>query len=271
MRTFIKICISIAALIIWYIGGLYFMQDMFIYYPTKYHVLPEEANVPAFEEKTIAAADGTELRIWFAKGYDVKPAILFFHGNAWQNSAFAEQLQPFIDDGYTVLMMEYRGFGDAEGKLSQQAMYSDVVTTFDWLKDQGYEKIIVSGYSLGCAAAISLANQRNVDGLMLTAPFASLYELVGEKPVPLAQWALKDHYPSDELIKTVKTPTLVVHGKKDRLIPYQHGQKIYDASGAEDKQLFLLDESSHHSIYYKQENVPYLQTWLDEHFGAAIE
>lgn len=271
MYTFLKICVSIVVLVTWYIGGLYFMQDMFIYYPTKYYVSPDEANVPAFEEKSIAAEDGTELRIWYAKGYNVKPAILFFHGNAWQNAAFAEQLMPLLDDGYTIAMMEYRGFGGTEGKLSQEAMYHDVVKAFDWLKEQGYDKIVVAGYSLGCAAAISLANQRNIDGLMLTSPFASLYELVGEKPVPFAQSVLKDHYPSDELITKVKAPTLVVHGKKDRLIPYRHGQKIYDVAGAEDKQLFLLDDSNHHSIYYKGENMPYLQTWLDTHFGSDLE
>ena len=271
MRTFIKICISIVVLVAWYIGGLYFMQDMFIYYPNKYHVSPEEADLLAFQETSIAAADKTELRLWYAKGYIDKPAILFFHGNAWQNSAFAEQLMPLVDDGYTVLMMEYRGFGGSEGKLSQETMYADVVTTFDWLKEQGYDKIVIYGYSLGCAAAVGLAHQRDVDGLMLTAPFASLYELVGQKPVPFAQSVLKDRYPSDELITTVKAPTLIVHGKKDRLIPYMHGQKIYDASGAEDKQLFLPDDSNHHSIYYKQENLPYIQTWLDEHFGQANE
>ena len=179
MRTFIKICISMAVLAAWYVCGLYFMQDMFIYYPNKYHVMPQDADVPAFQENTITAVDGTELRTWFAKGYNDKPAILFFHGNAWQNSAFAEQLMPLVDDGYTVLMMEYRGFGGTEGRLSQETMYADVVPTFDWLKEQGYDKIVIYGYSLGCAAAVSLASQRDVDGMILTAPVVSLYDLVG--------------------------------------------------------------------------------------------
>lgn len=271
MRILLKICTILVGLVCWYIGGLYFMQDMFIYYPTKYHVSPEEADLWAFEEKSITAADGTELRVWYAKGYNSQPAILFFHGNAWQNSAFAEQLMPLVDDGYTVLMMEYRGFGDSEGKLSQETMYSDVVTAFDWLKEQGAEKVVATGYSLGCAAAISLAHQRNVDGLILTAPFASLYKLVGEKPVPFAQLVLKDYYPSEELIKTTQMPTLVVHGKKDRLIPYRHGKIIYNASGTEDKSLVLLDEANHHSIYYRGENMPYLQAWLREHFPPVVE
>ena len=100
----------------------------------------------------------------------------------------------------------------------------------------------------------------------MTAPFSSLYRLVKEKPVPFAGWVLKDYYPSEEYLAAYRNPLLIVHGKKDRLIPYHHGVRLYEAAASEDKKLVLVDDASHQPIYFDKLNLPAIFEWLDEHY-----
>ena len=48
-------------------------------------------------------------------------------------------------------------------KINQDKMFSDGAEIYDWIKKRGYSKIIVIGYSFGCAASIGLANKREID------------------------------------------------------------------------------------------------------------
>lgn len=242
---------------------LYLIQDKLIYHPHKSYIAPS-GQLSVFEEKIVNASDETPILIWRAKAKNDKPAILFFHGNAGQIATFAPHLLIFIKHGYPVIMMEYRGFGAMKAKGGQDKFFSDSLAVFDWLKQQGYKKIIVYGYSLGTAMAVNVARYRKVDGLILTAPFSSMRNLVGEKPIPLARFLLKDHYDSLKKIKDIQTPTLIIHGKKDKLIPYHHSKILYDAAASSKKSLIFLENENHNSVFFTEANVPVILDWLKE-------
>lgn len=261
-----KVLLSIIVAIGLYVGGLYVFQDNLIFHPGKHHKTPEMVHLTQFKEVNVTAGDGTELRFWYANGDNEKPAILFFHGNASQNAFFASHLTPFIDDGYAVLMPEYRGFGATEGKLRQNNVFNDAAMAFDWLKKQGYEQIVVYGYSFGCAVSLGLSSLRTPDKMILTAPFASLISLVKEKPVPLADKLLRDYYPSDEFIKKYHNPLLIIHGKEDKLIPYHHSEILYKKSGSLDKTLILMPDEDHKTIFMEDGNLPYIFNWIHRYY-----
>lgn len=261
MRTCGKILLFAAVVCLVYTVVLYNIQRSLIFVPFKKYEAPQSP----FVENVITMKDGTEVMTWYAEGDKQKPAFLFFHGNAFQLAYYTEPLYPLIERGYGVLMMEYRNFGNTKGTTLQKDIFSDAAETFDWLKRQGYPEIIVYGYSYGTSVASGLTSIRSVDKLILTAPFSSLHKLVKEKPVPLAGWLLKDHYPSEEYIAQYHNPLLIIHGTKDRLIPYHHGQRMYDMAASEDKKLILLDNVSHQHIYFDKLNVPAILEWLDEH------
>ena len=264
MKQLLKICSFAAIVIFIYIFALYNLQDNFIFYPNKYYISPQQADTPVFQENIIIADDGNKIMTWYAQGQKNKPAILFFHGNAFQISAFAEQLRPLINAGYTVLAMEYRGFGNTLGDTRQERIFADAAIVFDWLKAQEYPEIIVYGYSYGCAVSLGLTTLRKPNRLILTAPFASLIRLVKEKPVPFAAIVLKDHYPSEQYITSLNIPLLIIHGRKDKLIPYHHSQILYDNAASPKKNLVLLDNVTHHSIYFSYYNMPIILNWLQE-------
>lgn len=239
------------------------LQDKLIFYPHEYYQSPEAAKLPQFKEVYISADDGTKLRLWHSAGDKEKPAILYFHGNAFQNAFFAPYLKPFANAGYSVTMMEYRGFGKTDGHLNQGTVFQDAASAFDWLQKQNYPQIIIYGYSFGCAVSLGLSTLRTPDKIILTAPFASLIRLVKEKPVPLAGLVLRDHYPSEEFIKNYHNPLLIIHGAKDRLIPYHHSEILYENSSSADKTLILLPEETHQTVFMGEKNQPAIFKWLE--------
>ena len=257
-----KILLFIAIICIIYLTVLYNIQRSLIFFPFKKYVAPQ----PPFAENVLTMKDGTRVMTWYAPGEKEKPAILYFHGNAFQLAYYSEQLLAFINQGYTVLMMEYRNFGNTAGITRQSDIFSDAAETYDWLQRQGYPEIIVYGYSYGTSVASGLTSLRPVDKLILTAPFSSLYRLVKEKPIPFAGLVLKDHYPSEEYLKKYHNPLLIIHGSKDRLIPYHHGKRLYETAKSKDKKFVLVEGAGHQPIYFDQLNLPAIFEWLELYY-----
>ena len=218
--------------------------------------------MPEFSEESLHTSDGIDIMMWYHEGETNKPAILFLHGNSGQISKFASNLQVLARAGYSVLMMEYRSFGNTPGIITEKTVGNDAALAFDWLKAKGHRKIIVYGYSFGTAFASVLTSLRQMDGLILTAPFASLDRLVSEKPVPFARLALKDRYKSAKFLKRYKGPLLIVHGKEDTLIPYHHALIVFDKAASPQKQLKLLDGETHRSVFFDKKNIPFVLEFL---------
>jgi len=260
-QTF-KVILFIGYLFCLYVGALYIFQYNLLFLPDKQYKSPKEISLPQFHEEKIVGKDNIAVMNWYYEGDKNKPAILFFHGNTGQIADFAYPLIPIIKSGYSVLAMEYRGFGNTEGDISKDTVFQDAVNAFDFLKEKGHNQIVVYGYSFGTAFATGLTSLRPVDGVILTAPFSSLKKIVSEKPVPLAQFLLKDTYPSDEYLKNYTNPVLIIHGKKDTVIPYHHSQTLYTTAQSTDKHLFLLEGENHISLFWNQKNIPFILKFL---------
>lgn len=245
-----------------YLGTLYFIQNSLLFYPDPRYHAPTGEMATEFAENVLQAADGNSIMTWYHQGDKEKPAVLFLHGNAGQIATFAADLFPLTKAGYGVLMVEYRGFGNTKGNISQKTEVQDITRAYDWLQAQGYPKIIVYGYSFGTAFTCALTEARQPDGLILTAPFSALDKLVSEKPFPFAEYVLKDTYKSVDYLKKYTGPLLIIHGKKDTLIPVHHAQILYDNAVSPEKQIVLLDNESHTSIFFQEKNIPYIMEFL---------
>lgn len=259
-----KILLSIAVFCVIYFSVLYFFQIHFLFGPDTKYKTPQESGFEMFTEKVVTAKDGTQIMTWHFEGDKDKPLILFFHGNTGLMARFAPAITKLTNEGYSVAMIEYRGFGNTKGTISQETAFSDAVHFYDYYKSKTDKKIIFYGYSFGCAFAMGLTQYRDPDAIILTAPFSSLYQEVKEYPVPLAFLVLKDDYPSDEYIKNIKCPILFIHGTKDMLIDSSHSQKLYDLAPVKEKQIVFVDGINHHDIFFKEHNNPIILEWLKQ-------
>lgn len=251
-----------------YVICLYAVQDYLIFFPDKFYVGPQSAGVPAFREQPLVTADGRMVMAWYAEGEPDKPAILFFHGNAGQIATFAPRMEAYRKAGYSVLMPEYRGFAHSGGELSEDNMYADAVAAFDYLEKQpGHKGIVVFGYSMGTAPAAAVAGLRSPDGLILAAPFRSLYREVTEKKIPLAGWVLTRHLESDKFVAAYEGPLLIVHGSRDRLILPHHGRELFELAPSLDKQFRLAEQVDHNRLFFDEANHRIMLEWLTNRFN----
>lgn len=171
--------------------------------------------------------------------------FLHCHGNAENLRLLAWRQEMFVSRGYGFCSFDYEGYGRSSGKVSEQAVDRDVMRVWEFLtREKGIapEKIVVHGFSLGTGAAVSLAVRlEKAKALILEAPFTSTYAVAG------LAWVPGDRFPSIGRISKVRMPILIIHGDRDRIIPFKHGKKLYDTA-PEPKMFFHVPGAGHNNL-----------------------
>lgn len=216
----------------------YFFADKLIFQP-------QPAFFPDDPTIKIAAPNGEMIAARFYEKPNAEYTILFSHGNAediFGSNHFFEALR---DAGFNVLAYDYRGYGASEGAPSENNSYEDAQAAYNYLtetKKIAPEKIIIHGRSLGAAVSIDLASRNNCGGLIAESAFISAFRVMTHYPI----------YPFDRFknlakIKQIKCPVLFIHGKRDRLIPFRHGEKLFAAAN-EPKFAYWLENADHNNV-----------------------
>ncbi len=235
--------IFVYALVIW--GTLVWLGRKYTYFPSR----GVESEVPAGARViTLPTADGERLQGWWFEAPGAPLATLYLHGNGGYLAIYSEHLQAIRKAGHSVLIIDYRGYGQSTGSPSESGLYLDAQTAYEWLRQRGYpaERIVVQGLSLGSAVAVELASKQKVGGLVLEAPFSSA-RAVAARILPLVGWTLPLGYESITKIPGVKVPLLVIHGDRDRVINLQLGRDLYTAA-PEPKEFLLVPGAGHEDL-----------------------
>jgi hypothetical protein len=126
--------------------------------------------------------------------------------------------------------MNYRGYGDSEGKPSQKALCSDALYILDTLTAResiALENVVVVGRSLGSGVAVDVAAHRPVRGVILITPFDSLLNVARHHyPYLPVRLLLRHPFDSAALARTLKIPALVLMGDQDDIIPNAHSLSL---------------------------------------------
>ena len=170
--------------------------------------------------------DGARLVAWYGKAGRATPTILYFHGNAGGLADRAPRIQRFMDQGWGVYMLAYRGYAGSTGSPSEAANVADARLAYGALVQEGVDpaSIIIYGESLGSGVAVRLATERPAAGLILDAPYTSIVEVAaGAYPylpcVPARRTATReDVHPPGPM------PLLILHGERDGVIPVAMGR-----------------------------------------------
>ena len=242
---------------------IYFYQRKLLYYPTVNNYNEINQLVPSIEKIDIITSDNQKLVAWFYKKDNSKKTILFLHGNAGSLENRIYKLNNFQKFDTNFLIIAWRGFSGNSGKPNEKGLYEDANSAVRWLKSIGVEeqKIILYGESLGTAVAIEIAQNKNYAGMILEAPFTSMIEM-GKKYYPFfpVSFLLKDKYESIKKIKNIHIPVLVMHGKKDQIVPFYMGKKIYDL--ANPPKFYYFAENDDHMMDYNGLLIEKLETFI---------
>ncbi len=261
---FTKFIISIVLIYLLLLIFLYFYQGKLLYHPNVNSYTEVNDLIPKIEKVTIATSDNHHLLGWFHKKDFSKKTILFLHGNAGSLGNRIYKLNHFENFDLNFLILAWRGFSGNSGKPNEKGLYDDAKSAVNWLKSIGIneEKIILYGESLGTAVAIEIAQNKKFAGIVLESPFTSMLEM-GKKyysffPVSLL---LKDRYESINKIKNINIPILVMHGKKDRIVPFEMGNKIYDSANS--PKFYYFPEYDDHMIDYNKLLIEKLKSFIE--------
>lgn len=204
-----------------------------------------------------ASKGNNTLHAWWipaAKGGPQAPAALYLHGAGFGISANLPRIMKLRDEGFSVLAIDYRGFGLSDGDLpSEISAYEDAQAAWAELARRAPNSPqFIYGHSLGGAVAMDLAQTaaaKDAAGLIMESTFTSVREMqqfTAYNWIPLG--AVQTQY-FDSLAKAPKLcmPTLFIHGSADYRIPVDIAKKLFVAA-PEPKRWLLVDGARHVDI-----------------------
>lgn len=267
--SFIVVALTLLGAYIALAAVLYLFQGRFVYFPVREMVsTPHDVRLP-FESIYFKTPDNVELYGWFVPKPNARGVILFCHGNAGNISHRLDYLQLFNKMGYSTLLFDYRGFGRSEGKPSEHGTYQDALGAWTYLVDKRSicpEEIAIYGESLGGAVAAWLAKQHHPGALILASSFTSVPDVASAVyPLFPVRWLAHFEYDTKRSLGDVACPVLVIHSPEDEIIPFSHGQDLFQQ--AKDPKAFLEIRGSHNTGFMDSGDV-YLKgisSFLSEH------
>jgi len=180
---------------------------------------------------------------------DSNYTILYSHGNAVDIGGLHYLQKRFYNHGYSIIIYDYSGYGHSEGTATEQQVYNDVQAIYDYLinnKKIKPEQIISYGHSLGAAIATDLAYNNKVAGLVLESPFTSAFRVKTVYSImPF------DKFSSVDKIKNIYSPLLITHTRDDRVIPFWHGEELFDIANPP-KKFLTLETGGHAGITHTE-------------------
>lgn len=188
--------------------------------------------------------------LWMPNARADAPVLLYLHGARWNVAGSSGRIRRMQALGFSVLAIDYRGFGQSSAGLPSEAMATeDAHAAWTWMAQQrpGLPRYIF-GHSLGGAIAINLARDvPDEQGTIVEGTFTSIADVVsgfkwGWLPV---SGLITQRFESIRKVADIGSPLLVVHGSSDSLIPAQLGRQLYEAAH-EPKRFVLVEGGSHY-------------------------
>lgn len=196
----------------------------------------------------LTADDGAKITAMYLPNPAAKFTILYSHGNAEDLGHVQADLRRLRDLGFSVLGYDYHGYGTSQGQPSEQNAYQDINAAYAYLTETLHVppgQIVLYGRSIGGGPSIDLASRKPVGGLITESAFISAYRVfaIGY----LIPW---DQFRNLDKIPGVHCPVLIIHGRRDGLVPFSHAEKLFAAAN-EPKRHFWVDNAGHNTVTYE--------------------
>ncbi len=224
-----------------------------------------------YQNLYIEASDGILLNAWLMprRSDERKGAIIYFHGNAQNISSHVVQVIWLLDEGYDVMLVDYRGYGASQGTVDLDSTIDDIKISIEYFLNLYPKKTkkYLLGQSLGGAmsgyvAATQPQLTRQFSAIMLDASFAS-YQRVTRNTLsnfwltwffqyPLS-WTIPSRYDLIDVIDKISpTPLLISHGTLDKVVSFDHAEDLF--AQAQRPKSFLWFDGPHISVFNDEKN-----------------
>ncbi len=215
-------------------GTLYVMQPTFLYNPVRQLLYnPADINL-LYENVKFRTRDGLKLTGWYIPAQNAQLTVLFCHGNGGNMTHRLDTINILNELGVNCFIFDYRGYGESQGKPSEEGTYLDAEAAWKWLtenKKVAGKNIIIFGRSLGGSVATHLAGSVQPKGLIVESSFTSYID-IGKKFYPYmpVRFFAAFSYRTIDFIRSVHCPVMIIHSRNDEVIPFEFGLKLYSAA-----------------------------------------
>ena len=234
------------------------------------------------EPLNIKAEDSTLIKGDFSYNPNNKGIVIIAHGYTWNREGSLKYGKIFYKHGYSIYIYDERGHGESEFKYTTMGYNEakDVRDIVKFFREKYGEEIVIGlhGESMGAASVMnSLKYDLDIDFVVDDCGYNSLEKLICYKLKSMRlprimlkgcnlilkrkyKYCFNDVIPIESVSKT-KIPILIVHGKKDTMVPYYHAEEIYE-------------RNKDHSYLYSLEGVEHakmFETDIDEYERVLID
>lgn len=215
----------------------WWQQRRLIYFPDTTPPPPAAQVLAGGRDVTLHTADGLDLAAWFVPGTaddgttGRAMAVLVAPGNGGNRAGRAGLADELRRRGFSVLLMDYRGYGGNPGTPSERGLAQDAMAAVEELERLGFpsHRQIHVGESLGTAVVAALQSRRPPAGIVLRSPFTNLAD-VGAHNYPWlpVRTLLTDHYEVIDHLATTRVPVIVLYGTDDSVVPPALSAEVAD-------------------------------------------
>ncbi len=211
------------------------------------------------EECFFPTDDGERLHGWWCRpetpgaavSATTEMVLLWFHGNAGNLSQRAGLMLELAGIPAQVFIVDYRGYGRSSGRPNEKGLYRDARAAWRYLREDGgvdAERIVILGKSLGGAVAVDLAAEVDPAGLIVESSFTSIPEMAAHHYPFIPRWLVRTKMDSLSKIGGVDCPILVIHSPADEVVPFVHGERLFEAASG-DTRFLEVPGAGHNELW----------------------
>jgi len=255
---------------------LYLLQDKLVFNPVNTPPSVYRAgNGHRARAVTLTMRDGTRVRGWWMRPHRATPnscpALIYFGGRSEEVSWVSGPCSGL--GGLHAVFMNYRGYGNSQGKPSEASLLADALELYDWIGSQPgvhAQQVVVIGRSLGTGIAAYVASQRPVAAAILITPYDSIVEIARRRfPYCAAQFLLKHRFDALRFASLATAPALVLLAEHDTVIPKHHAMRLVEAWGGQ-KQVTTIAATDHCDVQAHQVSWKAIAAFLKQQFGNPM-
>ena len=245
---------------------IYFYQRNLLYHPSENNYQNDKIQFN-YKEVNINVENDIKLKSWFIEKDLVKfKTLLIFHGNAGDLSNRIYKLNELYKLEINILLISWRGFSGNNGSPTEKNLYKDAEAAIKWLNQRkiSNNQIILYGESLGTGVAVEMAKRKSFNSVILESPFTSIENSAKiYYPYLPIKLLLKDRYDSINKIKMINSPILIMHGKKDDVVPFSMGKELLDRANNPKHSYFTSTDD--HMMEFNSELLREIKNFVDKY------
>lgn len=254
------------------LGAAWALQRSLVFVPD-----PSPVTAPdGVREVTFTTSDDLELTAWLvepgAGAVDRDTAVLYAPGNGGNRAGRLGIGRALADEGFTVLLMDYRGYGGNPGSPSEEGLAEDAGAAVEVLRNEGFaaDRTVYLGESIGTGVVARLQADLPPAGMLLRSPFTSFVD-VGSHHYPFLPVGLlmRDRFPVEEYVSASEVPVTVVYGTDDEVVPSGQSARVADTAGRLEQEVVLDGVGHNDPQMFGRPVVDALVRLADEHVRGA--